>query len=153
MKQWQIEHRVSSPRNPQSNGMAECSDYESITNEVFRRRGGCKLSTPDIQDYTPEPYTTISSSAVPSPESTKLLLPTQIVPTRLQESYRQIIVQGKQMQAQMYNKNTRVLSRLMQSSCSSTRSKQEHMDTSQRGQIIQSQDCAWWSLHQEQEVH
>ena len=22
-KQWQIEHRVSSPRNPQSNGMAE----------------------------------------------------------------------------------------------------------------------------------
>ena len=24
MKQWQIEHRVSSPRNPQSNGMAEC---------------------------------------------------------------------------------------------------------------------------------
>ena len=23
MKQWQIEHRVSSPRNPQSNGMAE----------------------------------------------------------------------------------------------------------------------------------
>ena len=24
MKHWQIEHRVSSPRNPQSNGMAEC---------------------------------------------------------------------------------------------------------------------------------
>ena len=23
MKQWQIEHRVSAPRNPQSNGMAE----------------------------------------------------------------------------------------------------------------------------------
>ena len=23
MKQWQIEHRVSSPRNPQSNGLAE----------------------------------------------------------------------------------------------------------------------------------
>ena len=24
MKHWQIKHRVSSPRNPQSNGMAEC---------------------------------------------------------------------------------------------------------------------------------
>ena len=24
MKQWQIEHRVLSPRNPQPNGMAEC---------------------------------------------------------------------------------------------------------------------------------
>ena len=43
------------------------------------------------------------------------LLPTQIVPTRLQESYRQIMDQGKQIQAQLYNKNTRVLPRLEQS--------------------------------------
>ena len=39
----------------------------------------------------------------------KTLLPTHIVPTRLQESYRQIMDQGKQEQAQLYNKNTRVL--------------------------------------------
>ena len=39
----------------------------------------------------------------------------QIVPTRLQESYRQIMDQGKQMQAQLYKKNTRVLPGLMQS--------------------------------------
>ena len=45
----------------------------------------------------------------------KTLLPTHIVPTRLQESYRQIMGQGKQVQAQLYNKNTRVLSRLQQS--------------------------------------
>ena len=45
----------------------------------------------------------------------KTLLPTQIVPTRLQESYRQIMEQGKQAQAQLYNKNTRVLPRLEQS--------------------------------------
>ena len=44
----------------------------------------------------------------------KTLLPTQIVPTRLQESYRQIMDQGKQVQAQLYNKNTRVLPRLEQ---------------------------------------
>ena len=43
------------------------------------------------------------------------LLPTHIVPTRLQESYRQIMDQGKQVQAQLYNKNTRVLPRLKQS--------------------------------------
>ena len=42
----------------------------------------------------------------------KTLLPTQIVPTRLQESYRQIMDQRKQVQAQLYNKNTRVLPRL-----------------------------------------
>ena len=34
----------------------------------------------------------------------KSLLPTQIVPTRLQESYRQIMDQGEQVQAQLYNK-------------------------------------------------
>ena len=45
----------------------------------------------------------------------KTLLPTYIVPTRLQESYRQIMDQGKQVQAQLYNKNTRVLPRLQQS--------------------------------------
>ena len=45
----------------------------------------------------------------------KTLLPTCIVPTRLQESYRQIMDQGKQVQAQLYNKNTRVLPRLQQS--------------------------------------
>ena len=45
----------------------------------------------------------------------KTLLPTCIVPTRLQKSYRQIMDQGKQVQAQLYNKNTRVLLRLEQS--------------------------------------
>ena len=44
----------------------------------------------------------------------KTLLPTRIVPTRLQEIYRQIMDQGKQVQAQLYNKNTRVLPRLPQ---------------------------------------
>ena len=45
----------------------------------------------------------------------KTLLPTRIVPTILQESYRQIMDQGKQIQAQLYNRNTRVLPRLKQS--------------------------------------
>ena len=45
----------------------------------------------------------------------KTLLPTHIVPTKLKESYRQIMDQGKQIQAQLYNKNTRVLPRLEQS--------------------------------------
>ena len=45
----------------------------------------------------------------------KTLLPTCIVPTRLQESSRQIMDQGKQIQAQLYNRNTRVLPRLKQS--------------------------------------
>ena len=45
----------------------------------------------------------------------KTLLPTHIVPTRLQENSRQIMEQGKQIQTQLYNKNTRVLPRLEQS--------------------------------------
>ena len=35
----------------------------------------------------------------------KTLLLTHIVPTRLQESYRQIMDQGKQIQAQLYNRS------------------------------------------------
>ena len=60
--------------------------------------------------------TTPLSHRLPSPAELlnsrkyKTLLPTCIVPTRLQESY-----QGKQIQAQLYNRNTRVLPRLEQS--------------------------------------
>ena len=65
--------------------------------------------------------TTPMSHSLPSPAELvnsrkyKTLQPTWIVPTRLQESYRQIMDKGKQMQAQLYNKNTRVLPRLEQS--------------------------------------
>ena len=64
--------------------------------------------------------TTPLSHSLPSPaellNSRKYkTLPTCIVPTRLQESYRQIMDQGKQIQAQLYNRNTRVLPRLEQS--------------------------------------
>ena len=62
----------------------------------------------------------------------KTLLPTCIVPTRLQESYGQIMDHGKQVQAQLYNKNTRVLQRLptVSGSCGSARSRQKYLDTS-----------------------
>ena len=117
MKQWQIEHKVSSPRNPQSNGMAErCVQTMKAslmkTLEEEARRLLIALLT-----YKTTPL----SHRLPSPEELlnsrkyKTLLPMQIVPTRLQESYRQIMDQGKQMQAQLYNKNTTVLPRLMQS--------------------------------------
>ena len=45
----------------------------------------------------------------------KTPLPTHVVPTTLQECYKQIMDQGKQTQAQLYNKKTRVLPRLQQS--------------------------------------
>ena len=65
--------------------------------------------------------TTPLSHRLPSPAELlnsikyKTLLPTCILPTRLQESYRQIMDQGKQIQAQLYKRNTRVLARLEQS--------------------------------------
>ena len=65
--------------------------------------------------------TTCLNHRLPSPAELlnsrkyKTLLPTHVVPTRLQESYRQIMDKGKQVQVQLYNKNTRVLPRLQQS--------------------------------------
>ena len=45
----------------------------------------------------------------------KTLLPTRTVQTRLQETYRQTMDEGKQVQAQQYNRGAQVLPRLEQS--------------------------------------
>ena len=91
-----------------------CTDYEDITHKNYERRGRCGFSTLDIQDYTPEPQTTIASRVT---ELYKVQNSTTYSDStnRFQESYRQIMNQGKQVQVQLYNKNTRVLPRLEQS--------------------------------------
>ena len=114
-KQWQIEHRVSLPRNSQSNGMAErCVQTMKASLTKTMEEGE------DVDLALLTYKTTPLSHRLPSPaeflnsRKYKTLLSTRIVPTRLQESYRQIMDQGKQIQAQLYNKNTRVLPRLEQ---------------------------------------
>ena len=116
MKHWQIEHRVSSPRNPQSNGMAEhcVQTMEASLLKTIEEGEDVDLAlltykTTPLNHRLPSPAELLNSRKY------KILLPTHIVPTRLQESYRQIMDQGKQVQAQLYNKNTRVLPRLKQS--------------------------------------
>ena len=89
------------------------TDYEGITYQNYGRRGNHGFSTLDIQDYTPESQTAITSRVTEL--YYKTILPSHRVPTRLQESYRQIMDQGKQIQAQLYYRNTRVLPRLEQS--------------------------------------
>ena len=116
MKQWQIEHRISSPRNPQSNDMAERCIQTMKASLIKTMEEGEDV---DLALLTYK--TTPLSHRLPSPAELlnsrkyKALLPTWIVPTRLQESYRQIMDQERQIQAQLYNKNTRVLPRLKQS--------------------------------------
>ena len=116
MKQWQIEHGVSSPRNPQSNGMTERCVQTMKASLIKTMKEGedvdlalLTYKTTHLSHRLPLPAELLNSRKY------KTLLPTQIVPTRLQESYRQIMDQGKQVQAQLYNKNTRVLPRLEQS--------------------------------------
>ena len=116
MKDWQIEHKVSSPRNPQSNGMAErCvqtmkpSLLKTIEEGEDVNLALLTYKTMPLNHSLPSPAELLNSRKY------KTLLPTWIVPTRLQESYRQIMDKGKQMQAQLYDKNTRVLQRLEQS--------------------------------------
>ena len=116
IKQWQIEHRVSSPRNPQSNGMAERCVHTMKASLIKTMEEGKDMDlalltykTTPLNHRLPSPAELLNSRKY------KTLLPTWIVPTRLPESYRQIMDQGKQIQVQLYNKNTRVLPRLEQS--------------------------------------
>ena len=115
-KQWQIEHRVSSPRSPQSNGMAQhcvqtmkASLIKTIEEGEDVDLALLTYKTTPLNHRLPLPAELLNSRKY------KTLLPTHIVLTRLQDSYRQIIDQGKQVQAQLYNKNIRVLPRLEQS--------------------------------------
>ena len=101
-KQWQIEHRVSSPRNPQSNGMAErcVQTMKSSLIKTMEEGENVDLAlltykTTPLSHRLPLPAELLNSRKY------KTLLPTWIVPTRLQESYRQIMDQGKQIQAQL----------------------------------------------------
>ena len=116
MKQWQIEHRVSSPRNPQSNGMAESCVQTMKVSLIKTMEEGEDMDLA-LLTYKATPL----SHRLPLPAELlnsrryKTLLPTHKVPTRLQESYRQIMDQGKQIQAQLCNRSTRVLPRLEQS--------------------------------------
>ena len=115
-KHWQIEHKVSSPRNPQSNGMAEhCVQTMKASLIKTIEEGEDVYLALLTYKTTPLNYRLPSPAELLNSRKYKTLLPTLIVPTRLQESYRQIMDQGKQVQAQLYNKNTRVLPRLQQS--------------------------------------
>ena len=116
MKQWQIEHRVSSPRNPQSNGMAERCVQTMKASLIKTMEEGKDMELAFLTyKTTPLSHRLPSPAELLNSRKYKTLLPTRIVPTRLQESDRQIMDQGKQIQAQLYNRNTRVLPRLEQS--------------------------------------
>ena len=107
-KHWQIEHRVSSPQNPQSNGMAERC-VQTMKASLIKT-----IEEGEDMDLALLTYKTTPAELLNS-RKYKTLLPTRIEPTKLQAIYRQIMDQGKQIQAQLYNRNTRVLPRLKQS--------------------------------------
>ena len=88
-KHWRIEHRVSSPRNPQSNGMAERC-VQTMKASLIKT-----IEEGEDMDLALLTYKTIPlNHRLPSPAELlnsrkyKTLLPTCIVQTRLQESYR-----------------------------------------------------------------
>ena len=98
MKHWQIEHRVSSPRNPWSNGMAEhcVQTMKASLIKTIEEAEDVDLALLTYKT-TPQNHRLPSPAELLNSRKYKTLLPTCIVPTRLQESYRQIMDQGKQV--------------------------------------------------------
>ena len=89
-KHWQIEHRLSSPRNPQSNGIAEhfvqtmkASLIKTIEEGEDVDLALLTYKTMLLNHIFPSPAELLNSRKYKT-----LLLPTCIVPTRLQETYR-----------------------------------------------------------------
>ena len=116
MKQWQIEHGVSSPRNPQSNGMAGRYVQTMNVSLIKTLEEGKDLNLALlIYKTTPLSHSLPSTAELLNSRKYKTLLPMRIVATRLQESYRLIMDKDKQVQAHLYKRNTRVLPRLVQS--------------------------------------
>ena len=100
MKDWQIEHKVSSPRNPQSNGMAERCVQTMIASLLKTIEEGEDVNLALLTyKTTPLNHSLPSPAELLNSRKNKILLSTQIVPTRLQESFRQFMGKGKQMQA------------------------------------------------------
>ena len=88
-KHWQIKHRLSTPRNPQSNGMAEhfvqtmkASLIKTIQEGEDVDLALLTYKTTPLNHRLPSPAELLNS------RKCKTLLPTRIVPTRLQETYR-----------------------------------------------------------------
>ena len=89
IRHWQIKHRLSSPRNPQSNGMTEHFVQTMKASLVKTIEAGEDIElvlltykTMPLSHRHPSPAELLNSRKY------KTLLPTWIAPTTLQESYR-----------------------------------------------------------------
>ena len=111
----QEEHRVSSPRYPQSNGMAEryVQTMKALLIKTMEEGEDIDLALLTYK-ATPLSHNLPSPAELLNSRKYRTLLPTRIVPTSLQTKDRQIMDCGKQMQANLYNQHSRVLPRLHQ---------------------------------------
>ena len=88
-KHWQIEHRLSSPRNPQSNGMAEHFVQTMKASLIKTIEEGEDVDLALLTYKTmPLNHRLASPAELLNSRKYKTLLPTRAVPTRLQEAYR-----------------------------------------------------------------
>ena len=89
MRHWQIEHRLSSPRNPQSNGMAEHFVQTMKASLIKTIEVGEDIDFALLTYKTiPLSHRLLSPAKLLNSRKYKTLLLTRIAPTRLQESYK-----------------------------------------------------------------
>ena len=112
-KDWQIDHRITSPTNAQSNGQAE-RFVQTVKNSLTKAMEGGEDLHLAILLY----ITTTLNHSLPSPAELlnsrkfRCLLPLQLQQPKYIQQHRKVMQEMKYQQAKHYNKSSRDLPRL-----------------------------------------
>ena len=161
MQTWNIEHRVTSPTNAQSNGQAEWF-VQTIKNSLTKAMEGGEDPHLALLAYitTPLMHNLPSPAELLNSRKFRCLLPVQIEQHKQTRQQRQMMQRMKLWQAKHYNKNARLTeTKHWWYSLHSTKTKHKKMDPrdhhpykTREFKNIQCPDHTWRMVHRKQKI-
>ena len=113
IEDWQIDHRITSPTNAQSNGQAERC-VQTVKNSLTKATEGGEDLHLAILSYitTPLNHSLLSPAELLNSRKFRCLLPLQLQQPKYIQQHRKVMQEMKYQQAKHYNKSSRDLPRL-----------------------------------------